>query len=264
MVRNYITIFILITFLTQFPGQAFSQYSDSTRKDSIELKHSESIYGHPNRRNFKSFIPGIAAVGYGVIALANGPLKNFDHYIADKRNERRPNFQTSADDYIRYAPFVAFYGLDLIGVKGKHNFVDKTGVLVLSGIFVAGSVKVLKKWTDKERPDHSDQVSFPSGHAAIAFAGAELINQEYGDISPWYSVAGYTVASATAVLRVYNNAHWFSDVVAGAGVGILSTKLAYLVYPPIKRLVSGNKNVNFTMVPSYQNGAVGIAIAGKF
>nr|WP_199083165.1 phosphatase PAP2 family protein [Pedobacter sp. ASV19] len=92
----------------------------------------------------------------------------------------------------------------------------------------------------------------------------ELINQEYGDISAWYSVAGYTIASATAVLRVYNNAHWFSDVVAGAGIGILSTKVAYLVYPPLKRLLTGQKNLRLSAAPFYQNHAAGLSIAGRF
>lgn len=264
MLRKQLSLIFMIVLLIQFPGKTFGQYTDSLKRDSTLHAPVQIATEMHNRKNFKSYIPGIAAVGYGVIALTGGPLKKFDHYIADQRNKHRPDFSSRADDYLRYAPLAAFYGLDLIGVKGKHNFVDKTAVLLISGVIVSGSVKVVKKITDKERPDHSDQVSFPSGHAAIAFAGAELLNQEYGDISPWYSIAGYTVASATAVLRVYNNAHWFSDVVAGAGVGILSTKLAYLVYPPIKRLISGNKNFNFTAVPSYQNHVLGVSIAGRF
>ena len=73
--------------------------------------------------------------------------------------------------------------------------------------------------------------AFPSGHTATAFVAAEFIQQEFKDASPWYGFAGYTVATATGTLRMLKNAHWFSDVVAGAGVGILTTKLTYLAYP---------------------------------
>lgn len=262
MSRNYFIFFTSLFLFLNFSQQGFTQARDSVFIDSLSLKQSEGQL--PNRKSFKSFLPGIAAVSYGVIALTNGPLKNFDHYIAEKRNERRPDFSNHTDDYLRYVPFVALYGLEVLGIKGKHHIADKTGLMLLSGVLVMGSVSIVKKATDKERPDHSDFVSFPSGHAAIAFAGAELINQEYGDVSPWYSIGAYTVASATAVLRVYNNAHWFSDVVAGAGIGILSTKVAYLVYPPLKRLFSGQKHLRFSAVPYYQNQALGLSIAGKF
>lgn len=256
---------MFITGVWLFPCTGFSQSNEILlAKDSLKTDTILPQSYQPNRKNFKSFIPGIAAVGYGLIALGNGPLKDFDHYIARKRNERRPDFHTNADDYIRYIPFVALYGLEAFGVKAKHSFIDRAGLTVLSGVLVFGSVNILKKITDKERPDHSNFVSFPSGHAAMAFAGAELLNQEYGDLSPWYSIAGYTVASATAVLRVYNNAHWFSDVVAGAGIGILSVKAVYLVYPPLKRLLTGHKNIGFSMMPFYQNKVLGLSIAGRF
>lgn len=262
MLNNCFTFLATSILFFTFPQRGLTQAKDSISTDSVLSK--KSVHQVADRKSFKSFLPGIVTVGYGLIALTDGPLKNFDHYIADKRNERRPNFSTHTDDYLRYVPFVALYGLEALGVKGKHRIADKTGLMLLSGVIVMGSVSIVKKATDKERPDHSDFVSFPSGHAAIAFAGAELINQEYGDVSPWYSVAGYTVASATAVLRVYNNAHWFSDVVAGAGIGILSTKVAYLVYPPLKRLISGHKGMGLSMAPFYQNHAAGLSIAGKF
>ena len=39
--------------------------------------------------------------------------------------------------------------------------------------------------------------------------------------SPWYAVGGYAVATFTGVMRVLNNRHWISDVLSGAGIGIL-------------------------------------------
>jgi membrane-associated phospholipid phosphatase len=66
---------------------------------------------------------------------------------------------------------------------------------------------------------------------AIAFASAELLRLEYKEVSPWYGIGGFAVAGLTAYLRLYNDQHWFGDVVAGAGIGVLSAKLANLLYP---------------------------------
>jgi hypothetical protein len=78
------------------------------------------------------------------------------------------------------------------------------------------------------RPDGSTANSWPSGHTATSFVGATILHKEYGlTRSPWYSVAGYGVATATGVMRVLNNRHWISDVMSGAGIGILSAELGY-------------------------------------
>ena len=80
------------------------------------------------------------------------------------------------------------------------------------------------------RPDGSTANSWPSGHTATAFVGASLLHKEYGlTRSPWFSVAGYGMATATGVMRVLNNRHWISDVMSGAGIGILSTELGYAI-----------------------------------
>ena len=75
--------------------------------------------------------------------------------------------------------------------------------------------------------------SFPSGHTATAFMGAELVRLEYGI---WWGLAAYSVAGATAFLRVWNNWHWTSDVIAGAGIGILSANAAYWLLPLERKL----------------------------
>ena len=56
---------------------------------------------------------------------------------------------------------------------------------------------------------------------------ATLLYKEYGWRNPWFSIGGYTVAALTGVSRIMNNAHWMSDVVAGAAVGIGSVHLGY-------------------------------------
>ena len=122
----------------------------------------------------------------------------------------------------------------------------------------------LKKITHIQRPDGSSYESFPSGHTAEAFASAEFLRQEYKDVSPWYGIAGYAAATATGALRIYNNKHWLSDVVAGAGIGIASTKLAYWIYPAIKRKFFKNKPMNTFIIPYYQGGTGAVAMVYTF
>jgi membrane-associated phospholipid phosphatase len=94
---------------------------------------------------------------------------------------------------------------------------------------------------------------------------AEFLHQEYGDKSLWISAAGYGMATLVGVSRVYRNRHWVSDVVAGAGVGILSTKIIYWLYPSIKKPFSkkGAKRQTF-ICPGYNNGSLGISFSCVF
>ena len=63
--------------------------------------------------------------------------------------------------------------------------------------------------------------------------GAEMLYQEYKDVSPWIGNSGYAMAALTGFLRVYNNRHYLNDVVAGACIGILCTKLGYWLQPKL-------------------------------
>jgi len=114
------------------------------------------------------------------------------------------------------------------------------------------------------RPDSSNRLSFPSGHTAQAFISAEFLRQEYKDISPWIGVAGYAVAVGTGFLRRYNNKHWLNDVIAGAGVGILSTHLSYWLYPKIKSTFLGKWNGNPMVAPTHQNRSFGYGMVHQF
>ncbi len=93
--------------------------------------------------------------------------------------------------------------------------------------------------------------------------GAELLRREYWDVSPWIGVAGYTVAAGTGFFRMYNNRHWLTDVLAGAGVGILSVEAAYWLYPVITRTFFRKrylKNVYLSPYASPQNKGVACRI----
>jgi membrane-associated phospholipid phosphatase len=122
----------------------------------------------------------------------------------------------------------------------------------------------VKSFTAENRPDGSNRLSFPSGHTACAFMSAEFLRQEYKDVSPWYGIAGYAAAAGTGFLRMYNNKHWLSDVVAGAGVGIISTRLSYWIYPVIKKKLFKDKDVHTLVMPMYQQGSLGVGLVHHF
>ncbi|MCK3685077.1 phosphatase PAP2 family protein [Maribellus sp. YY47] len=171
----------------------------------------------------------------------------------------------TVDDFSQYAPFVSVYALNFAGVKGKNNFRDRTTILATAYLLMGTSVNILKSSTNNLRPDESSRNSFPSGHTATAFMGAEFLYQEYKDVSLWYGIAGYTIAAGTGFFRMYNNRHWLTDIATGAGIGIFSTKIAYWVHPFIRKtLFKSNDNSAGTIVPYYNGEQMGIGMAFTF
>ena len=133
------------------------------------------------------------------------------------------------DDVLQYVPFGAVFALKGLGVESESSW-KRMGVNVgASYVLSAGVAWVLKHSIKEKRPDGTDDRAFPSGHSVIAFAGAHALHKEYGHISPWISVAGYTVATFTAVDRVARNRHHWYDVAAGAAIGVLGTECAYWI-----------------------------------
>lgn len=173
-------------------------------------------------------------IGVGIIGLESDWLKGHNTSTRDELQEHMRGKMT-LDDVTQYVPIAANYGLRLCGVKGKHDYGDLTIILGTSYALMSSTVSIMKNVTRVERPDGSARNSFPSGHTATAFLGAELLRREYWDVSPWIGVAGYTVAAGTGFFRMYNNRHWLTDVIAGAGVGILSVQAGYWLYPVIAR-----------------------------
>lgn len=145
------------------------------------------------------------------------------------RNRYIPSFRHHYDDYLQYVPAVTVFGLNAAGVKGKHSVRRAFVSYAISAAIMGSIVNTVKYSAKVERPDGSSRNSFPSGHTANSFMNATFVHKEYGQFRhPLYSVAAYTMATATAVGRQLNNRHWISDVLAGAGIGILSTELGYL------------------------------------
>jgi membrane-associated phospholipid phosphatase len=211
--------------------------------------------GIPNySARLTSIIVPTAMITYGAVSLTSGSLRSLDRTTRKEIMEDHATFRTDFDDYLKLVPAVAVYALNMAGIKGKHNFVDRSMLLGMSTVITSATTFGIKSATGRLRPDGSTYNSFPSGHTSIAFMTAQFMWEEYKDVSPWYGIAGYAVATTTGVLRIYNNRHWVSDVIAGAGLGILSTKAAYWMYPKIQRLFVHNPGPSSTRVllmPNY-------------
>ena len=203
-------------------------------------------------------------LGYGVIAQFNTGLKSLDR-STKSANDRYLGQRTRIDDYLQYAPAFSVYALDLLGVEAKHNVLDRTLVMASSHLLMGLTVQTTKHTVGVLRPDGSNTKSFPSGHTATAFVGAHILFREYGDTNPWIGVAGYAAAIATGGLRVVNNKHWVSDVVAGAGIGILIAEVAYLLLPAMSSIWTGaRKWKHATLFPIISNRQYGLSISYKW
>ncbi len=226
------------------------------QKDSIIIPKNDKTY----KLNYKYLIAPAVFIGYGVVSLENDALKDLNISTRQELWEDQPK-KISLDNYTQYAPAVMVYGLNAVGIKGKHNFKDRTFIYATSQLISATFVVSLKHIVKEERPDGSNNLSFPSGHTATAFSSAQFMFREYKDTNFWLSISGYSFAVFTGVYRIVNNKHWVSDVVAGAGFGILSTELAYWLFPKINKLfTSENKNHSTMVMPFYQNKSIGIGL----
>ena len=176
------------------------------------------------------------------------------------------NFKTGIDDYTQFFGPAMVVGLKLGGYEGRSDWPRLLASAAMSYGIMAAFVNGIKYTAKEMRPDGTSANSWPSGHTATAFVGATLLHKEYGlTRSPWWSVAGYGVATATGVMRVLNNRHWVSDVMSGAGIGILSTELGYAlsdVFFKGKGLLHNDLMLDFEK-PSFFSIGMGAGLGGK-
>ena len=160
--------------------------------------------------------------------IAKSEKRSFRQNTKDNKHTLITDFKTRIDDYSQFFGPVMTTGLKIAGVEGRSDWGRYIASAAMSYGIMALFVNSIKYTAKEMRPDGSTANSWPSGHTATAFVGATILHKEYGlTRSPWFSVAGYGVATATGVMRVLNNRHWVSDVLSGAGIGIMSGELAY-------------------------------------
>jgi membrane-associated phospholipid phosphatase len=217
------------------------------------------------KSNFKSseVIMPLSLIGAGTLGFVE-PIRNTRYEVRDFLEEWRGEHRVTVDDYLQYAPLASVYGLSLLGADAKHNYVDRTLELAVSYVAVGVMVNAIKYTVREPRPDGSANNSFPSGHTATTFMGAELVRIEYGDESPWYSVGAYAVATTVGVLRVYNERHWFTDVFAGAGVGILSARIGHWLLPYTRKMMYKLTGCDAFIYPSVSSEGASLGFAMQF
>ena len=247
-------IFSIITLLSS--ATPFQALCSTPMNDILEICQRESDIPSScdtlcEKFNSKQLIvPGIFMVSglVGAIDYNN----SLNRSVNDAFNDLSDGKTCKIDDYLRFLPSTSHLVLGSIGVKSKHNFKERLLISATSHAAMLIMGYGSKFIIIEQRPDISNNHSFPSGHVALAFTGAELLRQEYGTI---YGIAGYTVATSVAILRLYNNKHWFNDVLMGAGIGILSARIGYWLLPFERNFFKinnkNNKSSTIAITPAY-------------
>ena len=185
-----------------------------------------------------------------------------------RRHSGNNNFLTQVERFgLQYAPGVVggFYVFGALADDKTAVQVAQDGIaasLIASGI-VAPAIKLV---AGRSRPRSGEAVydfkpfsdansSFPSGHTTEAFALASVIASHYDET--WVTCTSYSVAGLVGLARTYHQAHFASDVVAGAIIGTLVGK----------SVVSYNASLRtekLVLLPELGPGLIGLQIAGRF
>lgn len=232
-------------------------FQDTAQTDTVLSLDSAALPVQRKERsefNAKQLILPGALIAVGTFGVYNGAFGKLNTKIRNGMNDLRGNHFFRADDYIQYLPAFTYLTFGSIGIKSKHSFKERVVVEATAYIAMAAVTNIAKYSFREKRPDSGARNSFPSGHTATVFTGAELMREEYG---LGLGIGAYVVAVGVAGLRIYNGRHWLNDVIAGAGVGILSARIGYWMLPLYRKWFKWDKSSSGMMVisPSYNPDA---------
>ena len=213
-------------------------FANAQTKDSISISKSK------DKITYIQFIAPVALITCGTLLL-NSTLN--DDLQSNTNRFFGKNFKTNADDFLLFVPIGQIYLGKSFGFTPKNDFQHQTVNIAIANVMAYSATRILKVTFKEQRPDQSDNESFPSGHTALAFTNASLLFYEFKDSNLWYASSGFLFATATGVLRIANNKHYTSDVLAGAGIG-LASGLIVSYWNPLKSLSFGKKNKTTALV----------------
>jgi Membrane-associated phospholipid phosphatase len=202
--------------ITQFVEGSGSPLLGVGLEETYRVSDRLSLFGAVGYQVSTSEGMGVSTTGMDVAAGSNG---FFDIDFGIVYDVGRNKFYRSLEDKQKA------YSQPLTG----HNW-PRFAVNTVASVAVSYVGKtVLKAVVNEERPDHSDNKSFPSGHATMAFAAARSLDKEFRKDCIWVPIVGYAAATAVGVERVVNDRHHWYDVVAGAALGFGSAELTWWV-----------------------------------
>ena len=206
--------FVRAGVMTQFVEGSGSPLMGVGLEETYRLDDRLSLFGSVGYQVSTSEGLGVSTTGMDVATGSNG---FFDIDFGVRLDLGRNKFYRDIESKRKA------YAQPLTG----HNWPRFTVNTIASvGVAYVGK-SALKAIVKEERPDHSDDKSFPSGHAAMAFAAARSIDKEFRNESIWIPIAGYAAATAVGIERVARDRHHWYDVVAGAGVGVGAAELTW-------------------------------------
>jgi len=182
--------------------------------------------------------------------------------VRDWIRERFGITDTNFDDLLQHSPIAMLYISDLAFGHDKQTIGRHTRHLIVTQALTLGTSLALKGLTNSPRPNGGSH-TFPSGHTAYAFASAGVIYQSFKDKNLWLAYSGYIPATVVGAFRMIKDKHWVSDVVFGAGLGILMSHLTYhidLWHSKTDRKPKGLTSVNIRLGMS----ASGVGLSATF
>ena len=220
---------------------------------------------YSTRFRAEQLVAPVALVGLGALGVGeNAPMRGINLAIKDGLYQASKGVKLRFDDYVQYAPVAFYLTLDFMGLKAKHSFGERVAVAAVTYISVTALSQSIKYIVREPRPYTGTRNSFPSGHTMTVFAGAELVRSEYG----WgVGMGAYALAATVGFMRMYNGRHWFNDVLAGAGFGILSARVGYWMLPLSRHIFKiPRKGQAMVASPIYyaNTRAVGMSCAVQF
>jgi hypothetical protein len=241
MTKRKICFILTALFLSFYSFSSFAQDS------AVSTPAFEGIRSHDNKQHHLKapalIIPATFLIYGGLKPVVNG-ISKLDNHIMAHVQQKYPHFHSNASDYLMWVPSATIYSFDAIKVKTAHSFKQHL-ILDAGSIAITGALGFgMRIISHNIKSFNTNNTDFPSGHTANAFRGAEILHQELKDKHTLLNYSGYFVATSVGVLRIYGKQHYFSQVVAGAGLGILSTKITYWIFDKIKDSKHSHDNVS--------------------
>lgn len=262
--RKFSFVLTILLCLSGNYGIAQNKFNNQEHKDSIELRlknYETSLCldtSYP-KLNKQFILEGIQEIGYTVsqpvrwkqkdwlkfsaLAAGTGTLMLLDKSINTKILSNQNLTVSRIGNWVEP---IGDYGLGIFpiiyvgGLISQDKRMQGLGLRGSKAVVIAAATNlILKNVINRGRPFVTDNPynftlpfskkdfdAMPSGHSTIAFAIATAFSQEFPE-KKWIAPVAYSLASLTALSRVYHNKHWASDVLVGSAIGYFVTKAVY-------------------------------------